>query len=338
MAFSVISWQKDGIACNNMINLKEVVPEYLDGQRSDIIASELFPDFSRSRLQAWIKRGLLLADGNQVRPKDKLSTGQQLSLAAEYEQGEHWQPQDIPINVIYEDGALLVVDKPAGLVVHPAAGNPDGTLLNALLHRAPELGSIPRAGIVHRIDRDTTGLLVVAKTLESQIALVRQLQQRSVKREYLCVAQGTLTGGATIDAPLGRHPRSRLKMAVVTSGKQAITHYRIGERFRAHTLLKVQLETGRTHQIRAHMEHIKHALVGDQLYGVRTRLPGGVSAGLRDMVQNFPRQALHAAQLSLRHPASGEPMSWQSPLPEDMRQLLDGLHQYEREKIDYSHG
>ena len=316
-----------------MINIEETVPEYLDGQRSDIVASELFPDFSRSRLQAWIKDGSLLVDGRQLRPKDKLLAGQCLSLNAKYNEQERWEPQNIPINIIYEDDVLLVVDKPVGLVVHPAAGNPDGTLLNALLHHAPDVSSVPRAGIVHRIDKDTSGLLVVAKTVESQIALVRQLQERSVKREYICIAQGILTGGATVDASIGRHPRSRLKMAVVTSGKPAVTHYRIGERFTAHTLLNVQLETGRTHQIRVHMEHIKHALVGDQLYGGRAKLPKGVTAELRDVLQNFPRQALHAASLSLHHPDSGKLMNWQSPLPQDMQQLLNALREYEKSNI-----
>lgn len=317
-----------------MINIEERVPEYLDGQRSDIIASELFPDFSRSRLQSWIKDGSLLVDGSQVRPKDKLIANQCLSLKAEHQQQERWEPQDIPLNIVYEDEHILVVDKPVGLVVHPAAGNPDGTLLNALLYHFPELGSVPRAGIVHRIDKDTSGLLVVAKTVESQLILVRQLQERTVKREYVCIAEGTLTGGATINAPIGRHPRSRLKMAVVMSGKEAITHYRIGERFSKHSLLKVQLETGRTHQIRVHMAHIKHPLIGDQLYGGRPRLPKGVSSDLRNSLQSFPRQALHAAQLSLTHPQTGEMMSWQSPLPEDMEKLLDSLRAYEREKPD----
>jgi len=317
-----------------MINIEETVPEYLDGQRSDIIASELFPNFSRSRLQSWIKDGSLLVDGSQVRPKDKLLVNQCLSLNAEYEQQERWEPQNIPLNLVYEDEHLLVVDKPVGLVVHPAAGNPDGTLLNALLHHVPETGSVPRAGIVHRIDKDTSGLLVVAKTVESQLILVRQLQERTVKREYLCITEGTLIAGATVDAPISRHPRSRLKMAVVASGKDAITHYRIGERFSSHTLLKVQLETGRTHQIRVHMEHIKHPLVGDQLYGGRPRLPKGVSAKLRETLQGFPRQALHAAHLSLQHPDTGEIMNWQSPLPEDMEQLLTSLREHEREKFD----
>ena len=312
-----------------MISINEIVPEYLHGQRSDIIASELFPDFSRSRLQAWIKDGSLLVDAARVRPKDKLLAGQRLSLNADCEPQERWQPQNIAIDIVHEDDSLLVVDKPAGLVVHPAAGNPDGTLLNALLHHLPEVSRVPRAGIVHRIDKDTSGLLVVAKTVEAQLDLVRQLQQRTVKREYLCIAEGALTGGATIDAPIGRHPRSRLKMAVTAAGKEAITHYRIGERFTAHTLLKVQLETGRTHQIRVHMQHIKHPLIGDQLYAGRARLPKGVSARLREALQGFPRQALHAAQLSLKHPASKEQMTWQSPLPEDMQQLLDELRKFD---------
>ncbi len=315
-----------------MIDMEEQVPEYLDGQRSDIIASDLFPDYSRSRLQAWIKEGSLKVDGEKVRPKDRLASGQNLRLQVELDSQERWLPQDIPLSIVFEDDHLLVVDKPVGMVVHPAAGNPDGTLLNGVLHHAPETNHVPRAGIVHRIDKDTSGLLVIAKTVESQISLVRQLQKRSVKREYLCVAEGNFTAGSTIDAPIGRHPRSRLKMAVVSSGKPAITHYRIEQRFLAHTLLRVQLETGRTHQIRVHMEHIKHPLVGDQLYGGRAKVPAGISQDFREYLRAFPRQALHAAQLTLTHPSNGKLMSWQSELPEDMRQLLDRLAKFDVEE------
>ncbi|MFX4229088.1 MAG: 23S rRNA pseudouridine(1911/1915/1917) synthase RluD [Porticoccaceae bacterium] len=317
-----------------MIYLEEQVPEYLDGQRSDIVASDLFPDYSRSRLQSWIKDGSLLVDGEQVRSKDRLIAGQHLRLQVQPDLQERWLPEDIPLTILFEDEHLLVVDKPVGMVVHPAAGNPDGTLLNALLHHAPETGNVPRAGIIHRIDKDTSGLLVVAKTVEAQTSLVRQLQKRTVKREYFCVAEGQFTAGSTIEAPVGRHPRSRLKMAVVTNGKPAVTHYRIEERFFGHTLLRVQLETGRTHQIRVHMEHIKHPLVGDQLYGGRAKVPAGISKELREYLRAFPRQALHAAQLTLTHPASGEVMSWQSPLPEDIRQLLDHLRKFDTEKAD----
>lgn len=314
-----------------MLDLEEAVPEYLNGQRSDIIASELFPDFSRSRLQTWIKDGSLLVDNKQVRPKDKLFSGQSISLKAEYDKEERWLPQDIPLSIVYEDDDLVVIDKPVGLVVHPAAGNPDGTLLNALLHHVPETATVPRAGIVHRIDKDTSGLLVVAKTVEAQTSLVRQLQKRTVKREYFCVAEGKLISGSTVETPVGRHPRSRLKMAVVHSGKPAITHYRIEERFKAHTFLRVQLETGRTHQIRVHMEHIKRPLIGDQLYGGRAKLPKGVSTEIREMLQNFPRQALHAAHLSLKHPSTGEQMNWHSDLPEDMVNLLEQLRNCDKE-------
>ena len=314
-----------------MIDLEQTVPQHLDGQRSDIIASELFPDFSRSRLQTWIKTGSLLVDGVRVRPKDKLWVDQRLVIKAELQDQQRWVAQDIPLNIVHEDQQLIVIDKPVGMVVHPAAGNPDGTLLNGILYHIPEANALPRAGIVHRIDKDTSGLLVVAKTMEAQISLVRQLQERSVKREYLCVAEGTMISGASIDAPIGRHPRSRLKMAVVQSGKPAVTHYRIAERFQAHSYLQVQLETGRTHQIRVHMEHIKHALVGDQLYGGRAKLPKGVTPELRDLLQQFKRQALHAAQLTLTHPESGELMSWHSPLPNDFECLLAGLRQFQQQ-------
>lgn len=317
-----------------MIYLEEQVPEYLDGQRSDIVASDLFPDYSRSRLQSWIKDGSLLVDGEQVRSKDRLLAGQNLRLQVQLDSQERWLPEDIPLDILFEDEHLLVVDKPVGMVVHPAAGNPDGTLLNAVLHHAPETRNVPRAGIVHRIDKDTSGLLVIAKTVESQTSLVRQLQKRTVKREYLCVAEGQFTAGSTVEAPVGRHPRSRLKMSVVANGKPAVTHYRIEERFFAHTLLRVQLETGRTHQIRVHMEYIKHPLVGDQLYGGRARVPAGISKELREYLRAFPRQALHAAQLTLTHPASGEIMSWQSPLPGDISQLLSHLRKFDNGKTD----
>lgn len=317
-----------------MLDLEDVVPEYLNGQRSDIIASELFPDFSRSRLQKWIKDGSMLFDGQKMRPKDKLISGQSIHLKAEYDTEERWLPEDIPLSIVYQDDSLVVIDKPVGMVVHPAAGNPDGTLLNGLLHHVPETASVPRAGIVHRIDKDTSGLLVVAKTIEAQTSLVRQLQKRTVKREYFCVAEGKLISGATIDAPMGRHPRSRLKMAVVPTGKPATTHYRIEERFTEHTLLRVQLETGRTHQIRVHMEHIKRPLIGDQLYGGRAKLPKGVSSEIREMLQKFPRQALHAAHLSLEHPSTGEQMSWHSALPEDMVKLLEALRRCDKELQD----
>lgn len=303
----------------------ETVPNERAGQRLDVVAAELFADFSRGRLQEWIRQGQLRVDGEQRRPKDKLAGGEQLTLQAEVEAEGDWQAQPIALDIVHEDSELLVINKPAGLVVHPAAGNPDGTLLNALLHHAPELRNLPRAGIVHRIDKDTTGLLVVARTFKAQNSLVQQLQARTMGREYEAVVQGAMTGGGSVDQPIGRHPTQRIKMAVVRDGKPALTHYRIATRFEHYTHVRVQLETGRTHQIRVHMAHIGYPLVGDPVYGGRLRLPSGISDELADTLRRFGRQALHAARLELIHPGSGESMAWHMPLPQDMVELLQQL-------------
>ncbi len=308
-----------------MIRLEAIIPDYLDGLRCDHVAVKMFSDFSRSRLQNWINDGSLLVDGAQLRPKDPVFFGSNMVLSAELEDQERWEPENIHIVRIYEDAHLVVIDKPVGLVVHPGAGNPNGTLLNALLYHVPEVSKVPRAGIVHRIDKDTSGLLVVAKTIEAQTSLVQQLQSRTVKREYEAVTDGLMTAGGTVDEPIGRHSRNRLKMAVSASGKAAITHYRVVEKFASNTHVRVQLETGRTHQIRVHMAHKKFPLVGDSLYGGRVRVPKGVSIELREYVRDFPRQALHAAKLELNHPDSGQIMEWKSPLPEDMKTLLHML-------------
>ena len=301
-----------------------VLPDHA-GHRIDQIAAELFSDFSRARLQEWIKSGHLTVDGLTVRGKDKVRSGNVLALDAELEPRENWAAQELALNVVYEDPSLLVINKPAGLVVHPGAGSPDGTMLNALLFRDPQLAAIPRAGIVHRLDKDTTGLLVIARTLQAHADLVRQLQERTVKREYEAVVCGSFTGGGKVDAPMGRHPRDRVKMAVIASGKPAITHFRIAERFETYTHLRVQLETGRTHQIRVHMAHIGHPLLGDALYGARLRLPKYADEELKTVLQDFKRQALHAAQLGLIHPVTGEYLQWQVPLPNDMQVLLNAL-------------
>ena len=308
-----------------MIQLEALVPDELDGQRCDRAAGEMFSDFSRERLKSWINDGCLKVDGKQFRPRDKVYSGMLMKLDAELEDQERWSAQDLPIERVYEDDHLVVIDKPVGLVVHPGAGNPDGTLLNALLHHVPEVAKVPRAGIVHRIDKDTSGLLVVAKTIEAQNSLVQQLQARTVKREYQAIAIGVITAGGTVDAPIGRHPSKRTKMAVVNSGKQAITHYRVIKRFHGHTHIRVQLETGRTHQIRVHMAHERYPLVGDRLYQGQSGAPKGVSSDLRDYLMSFPRQALHAASLQLVHPKNEESMCWTSPLPKDMQTLLDKL-------------
>jgi 23S rRNA pseudouridine1911/1915/1917 synthase len=307
-----------------LIDLQMTVPVALGGQRFDRVAADLFPDFSRARLQAWIKGGELRVDGEVRLPKEKLIAGARLSLRTELRPvDDSWQPEAIELAIVYEDEDILVLDKPAGLVVHPAAGHADGTLLNALLHHCPDLNVVPRAGIVHRLDKDTTGLMVVAKTLAAQTSLVAQLQARSVHREYEAVATGVLVGGGTVDAPLGRHARDRKRQAVlVNGGKEAVTHYRVLRRFRAHTHIRCLLETGRTHQIRVHMMHIHHPLLGDPVYGGRFKKPAGASLELIEAIRGFPRQALHARRLELLHPRSGELLSWEAPVPEDMRELL----------------
>lgn len=304
----------------------QVTPE-CGGQRLDQVAARLFPSHSRSRLQGWIKDGNLTVDGRQVRPRDTVYTDELLELDAELEVQGDWLPQAIDLDIVYEDHALLVINKPAGLVVHPAAGHHDGTLLNALLHHAPELAKVPRAGIVHRLDKDTTGLMVVAKTLEAQTDLVIQLQNRTVTREYECVVVGVMTAGGKVDQPIARHGNNRQKMAVVAGGKEAVSHYRVISRFRAHTHVKVKLETGRTHQIRVHMSHINYPLVGDPTYGGRLRIPPGATQELIAMLREFPRQALHARRLELEHPDDNRPMRWEAPLPADMQALLALLRQ-----------
>ncbi len=308
------------------IEQEAVVAEEQHGKRLDQVAAELFPDFSRSRLQAWIRSGELLIDGVAVKPRDKVTAGARLTLAASLEAEVSWQGEAIALDLYYEDADILVLNKPAGLVVHPAAGHSSGTLVNALLNQYPELAKLPRAGIVHRLDKDTSGLMVVARSLRAHTSLVEQLQSRTVSREYAAVTIGAMTGGGTVEAPIGRHPKQRKKMAVVSvGGKPAVSHYRVTERFAHHTLVTVQLETGRTHQIRVHMAHIHYPLVGDPQYGGRPKLPRGAEPELVDALRAFPRQALHARRLGLVHPASGEDLSWECDLPADMEALLDCL-------------
>jgi 23S rRNA pseudouridine1911/1915/1917 synthase len=303
------------------------VPATLAGARLDQAAAELFSDYSRERLKAWINAGELTVDGAQAKPKAKLHGHEVLALQAIIEDDTRFEAQDIALDIVYEDDTVMVINKAAGMVVHPAAGNPDGTLLNALLHHQPSLAEVPRAGIVHRLDKDTTGLMMVAKTLPAQTALVDQLQARSVSRQYDAVVIGKPVSGSTIDAPIGRHPKDRKRQAVTASGKPAITHFRVVERFRAHTHVRCKLETGRTHQIRVHMAHARYPLIGDPMYGGRAKLPPGAAEPLKEILREFPRQALHARKLIFKHPVSGETLTFQADLPDDLLMLLDYLRE-----------
>ncbi len=302
-----------------------LLPPEMANWRFDRAAAGLFPEFSRTRLQHWIEIGALTADGSARLSRDTLSAGTRICLCAEAKEEGSWQPEPIPFRTVYEDEFLVVVDKAAGMVVHPAPGHRENTLANALLHRYPELREVPRAGIVHRLDQNTSGLLVVARSLTAHTSLVRQLQERQVRREYDAVVNGVMTGGCTVDAPIGRDPVRRTRMAVRSGGREARTRCRVLCRFRAHTHLRAILETGRTHQVRVHMAHLGHPLIGDAPYGGRMRLPPGAGEGLKECLRAFRRQALHARTLGLAHPEDGRPSEWQSPLPADMQQLLDAL-------------
>lgn len=306
-------------------SLESRVPSELSGQRFDQALAQLFPDYSRSRLTQWIKQGRALLDGEAARPRDAVAGGQRVSLDVPEETLTEMAPEALPLEIVHEDAQLIVVNKPAGLVVHPGAGNRAGTLQNALLHHAPELAQVPRAGLVHRLDKDTSGLLAVARTLEAHTRLVAELQARKFEREYFAVASGVMTGGGTVDAPIKRHATDRLRMSVHEGGREAVTHYRVLKRFRAHSYVSVRLETGRTHQIRVHLAHIRYPLVGDAVYGRRLSLPPGATPHLKEALQSFRRQALHAARLGLTHPLSGERMQWEAPLPADLRELLAAL-------------
>ena len=333
MAPSGINESDDNSELEEQLLHAEVAHEQA-GRRLDQVLAELFSDYSRSRLTQWLKQGQVEVDGEQRKPRDKVLGGEQIALRVKLERDQRFDPEPIPLDIVYEDASIIVLNKPAGLVVHPAAGNWKGTLLNALLHHEPNLDAVPRAGIVHRLDKLTSGLLVVARTLEAQTSLVGQLQDRSLTREYDAVINAVLTGGGKVDAPIGRHPVDRKRMAVVNSGKPAVTHYRVAERFRAHTHIKVKLETGRTHQIRVHMAYLKYPLIGDPVYGGRLRMPPASGELLQQTLRRFPRQALHASRLGLIHPQSGEYMEWQVPLPEDMQQLLEVLREDVKEAED----
>jgi len=304
------------------LELSLTIPAGQAGQRLDQALATLLPEYSRSRLKAWIDSGEIRVDGAIARPRDKVFGGEAVALRAVLPEESRAAPQAIPLVLVHEDKHLFVIDKPAGLVVHPGAGNADGTLQNALLSLDPKLAALPRAGIVHRLDKDTSGLLVVARTLPAHTALVRMLGEREVHREYEAICRGVMTAGGTIDAPIDRHPTDRVRMSVREGGRDAVTHYRVIKRFRANTHVRVQLETGRTHQIRVHLAHAGFPIVGDRVYGGRLTLPKGASEELRQALRDFPRQALHAARLQFEHPVSGKPVECASPLPADMVGLL----------------
>ena len=309
------------------------VPQELAGKRLDQALSILCPQHSRARLQSWIKAEAVTVDGKKLRQRASLAGGETIEILAEYEpQTAQWTGEDIPLNIIFEDEHIIVLNKPAGLVVHPGAGNSEHTLLNALLYHAPELERIPRAGIIQRLDKDTSGIMVVTRTPAAHTFLVDQLQQRLIRREYQAVVSGVMTAGGSVDAPIGRHPVQRKRMAVVAGGKPAVTHYRVLKRYRSHTHVQLQLESGRTHQIRVHMAHIKYPVVGDPVYAGRKHHPKNASEQLRHLISTFPRQALHAVSLGLTHPESGENLSWDAPLAPDIQDLLDALEENERSR------
>jgi len=308
------------------IELTTILDISHSGQRLDQALAEQFSDYSRSRIKEWIVNDCVSVNGHIInKPKERMLGGENIVINAKVEEENRFVPQNIPLTIVYEDEHILVINKPRDLVVHPGAGNPDGTILNALLYHYPAIADVPRAGIVHRLDKDTTGLMVIAKTLPAQTHLVDSLQRREITREYEAVVMGIITAGGTIDEPIARHAVKRTHMSVYPMGKPAVTHYRVVERFRAHTHLRLRLETGRTHQIRVHMAYIHHPLVGDPLYGVRARPPKRADETLIKQLQHFDRQALHAARLILAHPITGEVMEWQAPLPQDMQQLLAAL-------------
>jgi 23S rRNA pseudouridine1911/1915/1917 synthase len=306
------------------------IPLALDGKRLDQALAEILPEYSRSRLKEWILAGHVSVDGSNPAPRTLVKSGQQVLVTAVLEIQQEAKPEAMDLVVMFEDDALLVINKPAGLVVHPGAGNAAGTLMNGLLHHAPELGVLPRSGILHRLDKDTSGLLLVAKTVAAHTRLVQDLQDRAITREYRGLCAGRLTAGGTIDAPIGRHPTQRTRMAVTERGRPAITHYRILARFAAQTFIALRLETGRTHQIRVHMAQNRHPLIGDRVYGGRLKVPAGASAELTSALRSFSRQALHASRLAFRHPLSDKALDFHAPLPGDFADLLQALKSNEQ--------
>jgi 23S rRNA pseudouridine1911/1915/1917 synthase len=301
------------------------IPDDFAGLRLDQALARMFPQYSRSRLKEWLLAGAIVVEGGPKRPRDAVSGGETVSLQPVSEVSVRAEPEPIALDIAHEDDDLLVVNKPAGLVVHPGAGNPAGTLMNGLLHRVPALEEVPRAGIIHRLDKDTSGLLLVAKSLTAHTALVRLLAEREISRHYLAICNGVLTGGGTIQEPVGRHPVDRKRMSVQQNGKPAVTHYTVKERYAAFTYVNVKLDTGRTHQIRVHFAHRRHALVGDQVYGGRLALPKGASDEVIQVLRHFKRQALHATRLAFEHPSSGEQIDLEISPPKDFQMLVETL-------------
>ena len=309
--------------------LQIIIPTRMKGERLDASLAEMMPDFSRSKITAWIKSGDALINGKNFKPKDKVSGAEIVCLTLNQKPSNDWTAEKIPLNVMYEDEDIIVINKQFGLVTHPGSGNWTGTLANALLYYDPSLSKLDRAGIVHRLDKNTSGLMVVARNEKSQKYLVEQLQNHSVDREYSAIVYGHMIAGGTVDEPIGRDPKDRLKKAVSENGKEATTHYRTIERFKSHTHVKAILETGRTHQIRVHLSYVGHSLIGDPMYGGRVRFPKKASDELKETLLGFKRQALHSKKLTLSHPISGEVMSWKAPLPDDMLELLSVLKEFD---------
>ena len=313
----------------NLLNI--VIPDRLIGQRIDSALAVMLPDYSRSKITSWVRSGKALVNDKTFKAKEKVLGGEIVALTIEKEKTNAWLGEDIAIDVVYEDEDIIVVNKPVGLVTHPGAGNWTGTLANALLHYEPLLATLDRAGIVHRLDKNTSGLMVVARSELAQKNLVEQLQTHAVSREYSAIVYGHMISGGTVDAPIGRDPKDRIRQAVAEEGegKDALTHYRVIDRFAHHTHVKCILETGRTHQIRVHMAHIEHPLIADPMYGGKVRFPKKADEALKDVLKGFNRQALHAKKLSLMHPISGEEMSWKVPLPQDLQDLLQALQKFD---------
>jgi len=312
-----------------METLTIIIPERMTGDRLDVALSEMLPHYSRSKITAWIKSGDALINNKAFKPKDKVNGTQIVMLSLNKKQNNDWLAENIALNVVFEDEDIIIINKPFGLVTHPGAGNWNGTLANALLYYDPELSKLDRAGIVHRLDKNTSGLMVIARNEKSQKYLVEQLQSHSVVREYSAIVYGHMISGGSVNDPIGRDPKDRVKQTVSSNGKEATTHYRVIDRFKSHTHVKAILETGRTHQIRVHLSHIGYPLLGDPMYGGRVRFPKKASEILKESLLGFKRQALHSKKLTLNHPSTGELMSWKAPLPDDMVKLLNILNEFD---------